>query len=89
MLPVGGGSTHGLDIYWEVQLLTDEFVDQELEGPTGRFREVDFYTVDILVKCGQCDRKYSAGKPKIGSRFRCSCGEVLQVQQPKSHTEKA
>ena len=36
-------STHGLSIYWEVQLIHNEFVDQELKGETNIFKKEDFY----------------------------------------------
>tara|TARA_B100001013_G_scaffold87530_1_gene48365 strand:- start:2932 stop:4047 length:1116 start_codon:yes stop_codon:yes gene_type:complete len=36
--------SHGLSIYWELQLLQDDFVDQELVGNTGLFRRKDFYS---------------------------------------------
>ncbi|MBK6727814.1 MAG: hypothetical protein IPG63_11210 [Xanthomonadales bacterium] len=32
--PLGVGSSHGVDVVWEVQLLHPDFVDQELPGPT-------------------------------------------------------
>jgi hypothetical protein len=35
-------STHGLDIYWEVQLIHPQFVDQELVGPIDVFSYDDF-----------------------------------------------
>ena len=36
--------THGLFVYWEVQLLLDKFVDQELVGSTAGFLEEDFFS---------------------------------------------
>ena len=36
-------STHGLFVHWEVQLLLDDFVDQELVGSPQRFRTGDFF----------------------------------------------
>ena len=36
--------SHGLFIYWEVQLIHNDFVDQELVGDTARFRREDFFT---------------------------------------------
>ena len=39
----------------------------------------------ILVACHDCQRKYDATKSKIGSRFRCHCGELLTVQAPRGH----
>ena len=40
--PFAVSETHGLDVHWEIQLLHPEFVDQELAGPTDRFRYADF-----------------------------------------------
>ena len=37
-------SSHGMEVYWEVQLIHNEFVDQELKGPTSVFRTRDFMT---------------------------------------------
>lgn len=34
--------THGLSVYWEVQLIHDELIDQELQGPIGCFHWQDF-----------------------------------------------
>ena len=36
--------SHGLFIFWEIQLIHDDFVDQELEGNTAHFRREDFFT---------------------------------------------
>ena len=36
--------SHGLFIYWEIQLIHNDFVDQELVGDTARFRREDFFT---------------------------------------------
>tara|TARA_B100001093_G_scaffold519402_1_gene608281 strand:+ start:170 stop:1321 length:1152 start_codon:yes stop_codon:yes gene_type:complete len=36
--------THGLDLAWEVQLLVDDFVDQELLGDPNAFVQKEFYT---------------------------------------------
>ena len=36
--------SHGLFIYWEVQLIHNDFVDQELVGDTAHFRREDFFT---------------------------------------------
>jgi hypothetical protein len=36
--------SHGLFIYWEVQLIHNDFVDQELAGDTAHFRREDFFT---------------------------------------------
>lgn len=40
--PQQTSSTHGLAVYWEVQLIHDELVDQELVGPVGCFPWKDF-----------------------------------------------
>ncbi len=36
--------SHGLDVYWEVQLIHHDYVDQELKGPIEAFRYEDFLT---------------------------------------------
>jgi hypothetical protein len=36
-------STHGLQVYWEVQFIHNEFVDHELEGDINIFKEEDFH----------------------------------------------
>ena len=36
------GSSHGVDVRWEIQLLHPEFVDQELIGPTELLAYEDF-----------------------------------------------
>jgi hypothetical protein len=36
------GSSHGLSVYWEIQLIHDEFIDQELIGPVECFPWKDF-----------------------------------------------
>ena len=38
------GSDHGLDLVWEIQLLIDDLVDQELIGDSERFVIKDFYS---------------------------------------------
>ncbi len=40
--------THGIDIYWEVQLLHDSYVDQELIGPTEPFKYHYFLGENVL-----------------------------------------
>ena len=44
------GSCHGLDLVWEIQLLVDDLVDQELIGNSGRFEKKDFYSAWIKPK---------------------------------------
>jgi Zn-finger nucleic acid-binding protein len=39
----------------------------------------------LLVQCPECQRQYDATQRQIGSRFRCHCGAVVTVQQPKGH----
>ncbi len=39
----------------------------------------------LLVACPQCNRQYDASRLSIGQRFRCHCGSVLTVQQPRGH----
>jgi Zn-finger nucleic acid-binding protein len=39
----------------------------------------------LLVQCPQCKRQYDASRRSIGSRFRCHCGHLVQVQQPQGH----
>jgi len=39
----------------------------------------------LLVKCPSCSQKYDATKRKIGSRFRCRCGKVVQIAEPQAH----
>ena len=35
--------THGLTVYWEVQLLHDEFIDHELKGPAHQIVKSGFF----------------------------------------------
>lgn len=42
----------------------------------------------VLVACKQCQRRYEASRRKIGTKFRCHCGAVLRVHQPKGHTAR-
>jgi len=39
----------------------------------------------LLVECTHCQRQYDATRRKIGSRFRCHCGEPVTVRQPQGH----
>lgn len=39
----------------------------------------------VLVACHQCQRRYQASERKIGKKFRCHCGVVLTVEQPRGH----
>lgn len=41
--PLKISGTHGLAVYWEVQLLHDEFMDHELKGPSDRIKVTDFF----------------------------------------------
>ena len=36
--------THGLYVYWEIQLLLDKLVDQELKGPIDKMAIADFFS---------------------------------------------
>ena len=35
--------SHGLDLIWEIQLIVDNFIDQELIGNGSIFVQKDFY----------------------------------------------
>ena len=39
----------------------------------------------LLIACANCQRRYNASERKIGTRFRCHCGKILKVKQPKGH----
>jgi hypothetical protein len=39
----------------------------------------------LLVSCHQCKLRYDATGRRVGQRFRCRCGEVVTIQQPKGH----
>ncbi len=39
----------------------------------------------LLVACPRCRRQYDASRRRIGSRFRCHCGQVVAVHQPRGH----
>ena len=39
----------------------------------------------LLVSCPRCQRQYNATGRRIGSRFRCHCGVLVQVDQPEGH----
>ena len=39
----------------------------------------------LLVACPKCCRQYDASGWALGSRFRCHCGEVVEVREPKRH----
>lgn len=41
--PLDISKTHGLAVYWEVQLLNDEFRNHELKGPSDRIKVTDFF----------------------------------------------
>ena len=36
--------SHGLDLVWEIQLIVDDLVDQELIGNRGVFIQKEFYS---------------------------------------------
>ncbi|MEQ8791721.1 MAG: zinc ribbon domain-containing protein [Pirellulaceae bacterium] len=39
----------------------------------------------LLISCDQCRQQYDATRLGVGKRFRCSCGAVVTVAQPKGH----
>ena len=39
----------------------------------------------VLVVCPACRRQYAATERSIGSRFRCRCGTIVTIAQPKGH----
>ncbi len=39
--------------------------------------------MSLLVRCDSCQRQYDASGREIGSRFRCHCGVVVTVTEPK------
>ncbi|MBU4272346.1 MAG: zf-TFIIB domain-containing protein [Planctomycetes bacterium] len=39
----------------------------------------------LLIACPQCHRQFDVGARPIGSRFRCHCGSVVTVRQPRGH----
>jgi len=41
--------------------------------------------VRLLVACPKCRRQYDASGWAVGSRFRCHCGDVVKVREPKRH----
>jgi predicted RNA-binding Zn-ribbon protein involved in translation (DUF1610 family) len=43
----------------------------------------------VLVSCPQCKRRYKAEERKVGAKFRCRCGEVLEVRQPQARDHTA
>lgn len=38
-----------------------------------------------FVACSNCDRRYDASNTKVGARFRCHCGQVIEVASPRGH----
>jgi Zn-finger nucleic acid-binding protein/predicted RNA-binding Zn-ribbon protein involved in translation (DUF1610 family) len=39
----------------------------------------------IFLRCRGCERRYQVAEEKIGRRFRCHCGQVITVEEPKVH----
>ena len=39
----------------------------------------------ILITCSNCQRRYDVSRFKIGSKVRCSCGNVMRIRQPQGH----
>jgi hypothetical protein len=37
----------------------------------------------LLVACPECQRQYDASRRRVGSRFRCHCGALVEVRQPR------
>jgi len=37
------------------------------------------------VACPDCDRQYKVAAEKLGKRFRCHCGHVLEAREAKGH----
>lgn len=42
-------------------------------------------TMRLIVACPQCKRQYNASQRKPGSKFRCLCGSLLKIGQPRGH----
>jgi hypothetical protein len=53
--PMMISSTHGLDLYWEIQLIHNELVDQELIGKVHKLKIQDFL-----------EREKNIPKPEVG-----------------------
>jgi hypothetical protein len=39
----------------------------------------------LLIACPGCKLQYDATGRRIGSRFHCSCGEIVTIQKPRGH----
>jgi Zn-finger nucleic acid-binding protein len=39
----------------------------------------------LLIACPHCNRQYDASQLAVGKQFRCHCGEVLTVHEPRGH----
>ncbi|HKB00671.1 MAG TPA: zinc ribbon domain-containing protein [Gemmataceae bacterium] len=39
----------------------------------------------LLVECPGCRRQFDASRRPVGSRFRCHCGHVVEVERPEGH----
>ena len=46
-------------------------------------------SVRLIVACTDCRRQYDATGRQVGSRFRCHCGVVVAVQEPRAHHASA
>lgn len=42
----------------------------------------------LLVACPACRQQYRARPDKIGTRFRCRCGQIVSVTQPRGHDSR-
>ena len=68
----------------------NEAVDKEGTASLRILSRYDAHTrlaeaMRLIVACGECQRQYDASGREIGSRFRCHCGKVVTVEQPKGH----
>ncbi|MEM7696995.1 MAG: hypothetical protein AAF236_01160 [Verrucomicrobiota bacterium] len=47
--PMKVSGSHGLDLYWEIQLIHEDFVDQELVGSVGSMHLKDFLEREVVT----------------------------------------
>ncbi|HMP04928.1 MAG TPA: hypothetical protein PJ982_01150, partial [Lacipirellulaceae bacterium] len=47
--PLSVSKTHGVDVYWEIQLIHDKFVDQELVGDVSGLVLADFHAPQAAI----------------------------------------
>ena len=67
------------------KLLYPKAIAVTVEGLPRAYSFEVFLPMRLLVQCPECQRQYDATQRQIGSRFRCHCGAVVTVQQPKGH----